>query len=83
MGAGAFGAGFCVRCVSPSREGVGFALGRSGAAGAGDALGGASLLLGSGPFGSAEGLGWGSGVCESPGWRFAAGASASSVPVAL
>ena len=81
MGAGAFGAGFCVRCVSPSREGVGFALGRSGAAGVGDALGGASL--GSGPLGSAEGLGWGSGVCESPGWGFAAGASAPSVPVAL
>ena len=81
MGAGAFGAGFCVFCASPSREGVGLALGCSGAAGAGDALGGASL--GSGPLGSAEGLGWGSGVCESPGWRFAAGASAPSVPVAL
>ena len=81
MGAGAFGAGFCVRCVSPSREGVGFALGFSGAAGAGDALGGASL--GSGPLGSAEGLGWGSVVCESPGCGFAAGASAPSVPVAL
>ena len=81
MGAGAFGAGFCMRCVSPSREGVGFALGCSGAAGAGDALGGASLVPG--PLGSAEGVGWGSGVCESPGWGFAAGASASSVPVAL
>ena len=81
MGAGAFGAGFCVRCVSPFPEGVGFALGFSGAAGAGDALGGASL--GSGPLGSAEGLGWGSGVCESPGWGVAAGASAPSVPVAM
>ena len=81
MGAGAFGAGFCVRCVSPFPEGVGFALGRSGAAGAGDALGGASL--GAGPLGSAEGLGWGSGVCESPSWGVAAGASAPSVPVAL
>ena len=81
MGAGAFGAGFCVFCVSPFSEGVGFALGRSGAAGVGDALGGASL--GSGSLGSVEGLGWGSGVCESPGWRFAAGASAPSVPVAL
>ena len=81
MGAGAFGTGFCVRCVSPSREGVGFALGFSGAAGAGDALGGTSL--GSEPLGSAEGLGWGAGVCESPGWGFATGASAPSVPVAL
>ena len=81
MGAGAFGAGVCVFCVSPFPEGVGFALGFSGAAGAGDALGGASL--GSGPLGSAEGLGWGSVVCESPGCGFAAGASAPSVPVAL